>query len=253
MLIKRRRFWFTVCHIILEDSLIDEVIQSGIYDSITILSYKEHMLPHFTVVTKNTALLDISDPKKTFTQFSHTTRNEIRKTYNEPRLAFVSEDKNTKELYTMYCAFELSQKRVPIDYNEFAKFTFFGAYLDGELISAISVVESMPYIRIRSIFSKRLNTLSDKEKYKMIGYASRRLMYEICEWGHTHHFVSLDLASVNLTDTSKKGITGFKMSFGGQHANEYTYTYKSTFFVFFERFVWLKLIWVKIMLKLKNA
>ena len=102
-----------------------------------------------------------------------------------------------------------------------------------ELLSGIFVFDSKPIARIRSIFSKR-GTASDHSEYQRIGYASRRAMYEVCVWGSNSGRTGIDLASVNSMDESKRGISDFKMSFNPVIVPEYTYTYRSVLYAFFE-------------------
>lgn len=237
MIIKRNRLWFKTVTIILEDDTVFiPIIDSKIYDCITILSYNRLDIEGFTLVEKNTALINITDVEDAFTSFSDTTRNEIRRTDKIPSLVFINDDKDYEKIFNIYKKFEYSQHRVPIGFLEFKSFKFFTAYYNSDLISCISIIHNNKFIRIRSIFSKRMS-IADKELYKIIGYSSKRIMFEICKWGNSNGATSLDLASVNLTDQSKKGITGFKSSFGGENMSEYTYIYKGFWFSVFEKFV----------------
>jgi len=122
----------------------------------------------------------------------------------------------------------------------------FSAYYKGELISLILCFDSFPYLRARSICSKRLE-INDKEKYKIISNSTRRLVYEICKYGKERHYRLFDLGSMpsNLKDKKKTGIAKFKGAFGGKLEDEYTYTYKSSLYKFFERLVKIKLFLFK--------
>ena len=192
-------------------------------------------LPGFETRTKTTAVIDLHQQQDDiFSHFNDTTRNEIRKTYNISDFKVVSLDRNFDEAYILYKKFEYKQGRVPFTRNDLKDCLIFSAYLKGDMISAIFVDKGVNDLRIRYIFSKRLQT-EDKELYKMIAYATRRVMWEVCIWGKANHFHSLDLASINFQNPDVANITQFKMSFGGEVVNEYTYVYKSFLFKIFEK------------------
>jgi len=189
---------------------------------------------NFKVIKKTTALIDLTpEENNIFANFNDTTRNEIRKAERNNKLVFKSEDNNFSTLYNLYKEFEFSQKRIPISIKDFKQYTFFSAHYDEEPISAISIVSGQKYLRIRSIFSKRLKTDS-KDLYKVISNASRAVVWEICKWGRKNGFKSLDMASVNLSNPETASIARFKMTFGGDLGQEYTYLYESKVFKLFK-------------------
>ncbi|MDP2947297.1 MAG: hypothetical protein Q8N88_04215 [Nanoarchaeota archaeon] len=85
----------------------------------------------------------------------------------------------------------------------------------------------------------------------MISIATRRLVYEVCKYGKEHNYKLFDLGSMpaDLKDKKKAGIAAFKGSFGGTLEDEYTYTYKSKLYKFFEKLVGVKLFLFKIFKK----
>lgn len=253
MILKQRRLFFRTILLILEDEMITSVINDGAYSKISITSYKKMDLPGFEELIKTTALIDLTpDEGSIFSKFSDTTRNEIRKTERNTELMVVADDDNFDGAYRLYKDFEYAQGRVPVTQEALRECKLFCAYFRNELISAIFVMESPHYLRIRSIFSKRL-TIEDKETYKLISNATRRLVWEICRWGKGRGFVSLDLASVNFNNPKTANITKFKMSFGGGVVNEYTYVYRSKTFLFFERLVTFKILATRLLRKIKSA
>lgn len=242
MILERKKLFFNTILMILEDAALPEAVKSGKYSYISAMSYKKMDLPGFDVITKTTALIGLDDVEDDiFKKFSDTTRNEIRKTYRNEDLKFIADDKNFEESFILYRSFEYAQGRVPVSTEDLRKTKFFGAYYKGALISGLYIIESSPYLRIRSIFSKRLGASDDKELYKIIGNSTRRLVWEVCLWGKKNNFTSLDLASVNFENPKTANITKFKMSFGGKVISEHTYIYKSDLFKFFEKFVFVKL------------
>ena len=230
MMLISKKFIFKTALIVLEDEAAQPIIDSGKYSFIRVVSYKDKDIPGFIKSAKTTALIDLTQSEDDiFSKFNDTTRNEVRKTMKEGGISIKSGVPIDDASYDMYSAFEFAQGRAPVPRSELKDCLLFGVYLSGDLLSGIFVIPSKPYLRIRSIFSKRLQT-EDKEMYKHISNATRRAMWEICLWGKKEGYRSLDLASVNLTNPKTANITKFKMSFGGAIVNEYTYTYKSKLF-----------------------
>jgi len=252
MIIEKKILFFKSISIILDDEKAVDVAKKSRYSSIVILTYKKLNLPKFTFYTKPTLLIDIKRDENDILQgFNDTTRNEIRKTFNNDKLKIQIVDHPNEESFLLYKEFEYSQDRVPVSLDLLSQMMFFGAYLDGELISGIYVMKSFPYLRIRSIFSKRLKT-EDRDIYRIIGYATRRLVWEVCLWGKKNNFVTLDMASVNIHNPETESIAKFKMSFGKNLTPEYVYTYKSTLFALFEKTVLIKNFFKKTYFSLKR-
>jgi len=128
----------------------------------------------------------------------------------------------------------------------------FSAEYRGQEISGISLIEDKPNIKTITIYSKRVVT-EDKETYKIIAQATRRIVWEICLWAKKEGFRLFDLGSINLDDPVKAGVTEFKLSFGGEVIPEYTFIYKSIHFAFFENLVSIKVLFKKILFILKLA
>lgn len=230
MILKQRMVFFNIISLILEDEIASNVIRNSSYSKKTIVTYKKMNLSRFEELVKTTALIDLMpDEDDVFRKFSDTTRNEIRKTYRIDDFKIINNDNKFDDAYQLYKKFEYAQGRAPVVKSVLKKCKLFSAYFKDELISAIFVIESSKYLRIRSIFSKRLQA-EDKEMYKIISNATRRIVWEICLWGKENGFHSLDLASVNFKNPKTANITKFKMSFGGNVVNEYTYVYKSKAF-----------------------
>jgi len=250
MIKESKKLFFKKLDLILEDDFLVKISDSRgykKYGSVVALSYKILDLKDFFRKEKNTSVIDLTqDIDTVFSKFSDTTRNEIRKTERNKELSFVQDDSNYDNLYILYKDFEFYQKRVPINTEQFKVHTIFSAYYKDKPISAVSVTKSDKELRIRSIFSKRLKT-DDKEIYKLISNASRRVIFEVCKWGKENGFESLDMASVNMDNPKTQSIAKFKMSFGGDTVTEYTYIYKSELFSLFEKFTFTKLFVLKIL------
>ncbi len=240
MISENKKLFFQTTFIIFEDSKIRDALRSNKYSSVVGITRTDLGFPEFLRWTKTTSIIDLSKPKEDiFSTFSDTTRNEVRRTEKNSDLSIVSDDKNRDSVYTLYKKFEYSQGRVPFQESNMEACIIFSAYLNNEIISSIYVDKGDKDLRIRYIFSKRLDT-SDKEMYKTIGFASKRLIWQICLWGKERRFSFLDMATVNLTDKGKEGISSFKMSFGGELVEEYTYMKKTKLFSYFEALAVLK-------------
>lgn len=246
MILTKRTLFFKSATVIFEDDKAVDIAKSREYSSILVLSYHKLNLPGFIMSSKPTLLINLErGEEEIFRDFNDTTRNEIRKTQNMDKLSIIEKEAPDDISYNLYQQFEYSQGRVPVTRQTVAHSMFWGAYFNSELISGIYVTRSSPYLRIRSIFSQRLSVES-RERYKLIGYATRRLVWEICLWGKDNNFTSLDLASVNIHNPNTESIAKFKMSFGKNLTNEYIYTYKSKLFATLEKVVFLKLFFKRI-------
>jgi hypothetical protein len=242
MRIETKRLWFKRVQIFLEDDLddIDDIIKNN--HSIVIISNKKLDLTNWRLREKNTASIDLTDSEEEiFKKFNDTTRNEIRKTYGNTDLSF-SSNSDFVDSYGLYCKFEKSQGRKPVNKKEMSHFKVALAFHKGEPIYGLYVIESFPYARIRSIFSKRLS-VNDRDMIKVISNSGRRLIWEVCKDLKKNRFDSLDMASVNMENPKTVSISKFKMSFGGKVAREYTYIYKDEIFNLIESaFIFIKYI-----------
>ncbi len=253
MIVEKKYLFFKTANIILDDEKILPLLKSNKYSSIVVLSYNKLTLPEFLEYSKPTLLIDLRrSDDEIFSSFNDTTRNEIRKTLRDDQLRFIYKDSPDAEAYRVYSDFEYSQGRLPVRMNLVIDTLFFGIVFNNEIISGIFVNKSYPYLRIRSIFSKRLKT-EDREIYRIIAYSTRRVVWEACLWGKKNGYISLDMASVNINNPKTESIAKFKMSFGKNLIPEYTYIYKSKPFAFFEKVVRIKVLLKKTIFKVKNT
>jgi len=252
MIFLEKNFIFNAARIVLEDDKINQYLDKKKYQKIVIITYKKMNLGEdFTVGHKLTPNIYLNQGlDNIFSKFNETTRNEVRRTFKNPDLKFMANDKNFNEIYELYKNFEYSQGRTPFNGRTMKNFLAFSAYHKKELVSVILCFDTFPYLRARSICSKRLET-EDKEKYKIISNATRGLIYEICRYGIKHDYKLFDLGSMpaDLKNKKKAGIAAFKSSFGGKLEDEYTYTYKSKLYRLFEKLVKIKLILFKMIKK----
>ncbi len=234
MRIETKKLCFKKTQIFLENNLgdIDNLVKNN--HSIVIISNRKLDLKNWKLREKDTALIDLTTlEEEIFKKFNDTTRNEIRKTYSNTDLSF-STNSDFVDSYSLYCEFEKSQGRVPVNRLEMSNFRVTLAFHKGKPINGLYIAESFPYARIRSIFSKRLS-VDNKDMVKVVSNSGRRLMWEVCQDLKKRGFSSLDMASVNMENPKTVSISKFKMSFGGKVTREYTYIYKSKFFLLFEK------------------
>ncbi len=246
MILESRKFIFKKAYIYSDDQKFKEFYMDGKYSSIVAISYdkldEDFLSSHINkrnlkVRVKPITRINLQlSEDEIFKKFNDTAKKHVRRTFRNNDLIFNHTKRPTSGSYAVYADFEYSQGRAPMSEKEFQTYRLFSASYEGKEISGISLVESHPYVRTITIYSRRLST-SDKETYKIIAQASRRIVWEICLWAKKEGFKMFDLGSINLIDPAKAGITDFKASFGGDVINEYTYIYKSTPFIFFEKFV----------------
>lgn len=238
MIFKRKKFIFNIIRFILEPWPDLNELKNK-YSAIYILSYDRKELPEFSVKEKDTPVIYLNQSiDEIFSGFNSTTRNEIRKTFDDkiPGLKFVSNDSDLKSNYNLSVDFEKSQGRRPDDINQYMGCKIFSAYYNNELISSIVCFDNSKVLRAKVICSKRLKTDS-RELYKIISYSSRRLMYEICQYGIANGYELYDLGSVNF---KKESLAKFKMSFTNNLIKEYTYTYESPILSFLKKIANIK-------------
>ena len=242
----KKKLWFKNLWIFFEDGLYVKSLSEGKFAQITAISYNRHDAPtHRGIVRireKTTACIDLTaSVEEILKRMNDTTRNEIRRSLKNPDISCKQIGGFDAVIYSLYSLFEKAQGRKPMKKSEFGLYRYFICSYKDEPFSVVSVIEAAPYLRVRSIFSKRLEVgsrgsgigqsgLDDHETGKIISQASRRTFYEICSWGHENSFVSLDMASVNFNNPATANITKFKMSFGGVVRNEYTHIYYGSWF-----------------------
>ncbi|MBI3290918.1 hypothetical protein HYZ76_01390 [Candidatus Falkowbacteria bacterium] len=238
MIFKKKVLWFKTIRYVLEPWPDIAQIKKK-FGAIYIVSYDKRNFPGFSVKVKDTPVIFLNKPlADLFSDFNSTSRNEIRKTFDNKitGLKFIIPDPDLEKNYQLSKEFEYQQGRVPERLEAYQGCKSFAAYYQGEMISSIICYDNGKVLRAKAICSKRLLT-EDRDFYKIISYSTRRLVYEICGYGLENGYELFDLGSVNFT---KENLAQFKMNFTKDLIKEYTYTYKSLWFRFFEKGVFLK-------------
>jgi hypothetical protein len=226
-IVYRRYGLLTSARVILDDGLFLEMIKRPRHAYIVAISHQVLSVPD-TIKIKHKKTINIYLEGKfdeIFMRFNDTARNEVRKTFKMPEFSVALNNANWGEVYALYKKFRIAKHLELRPVTFLQSCMLFNAYYNGELISSITCYDVFPNLRIQNIFSKLDG--GDKELRKIVGHATRRLMYEICKYGNERGYRLLDLASANFTNPAKAGITAFKSSFGGKVEDEYTYTYRS--------------------------
>ena len=238
MIFKKNVLWFKTIRYVLEPWPDWEKFKKN-YAAIYLVSYEKKDLPGFSVKIKETPIIYLNKKiEEVFSSFNETTRNEIRRTFDDkiPGLKIVVNDQNLSANYQLSKIFEYQQGRVPEKIAMYRGCRLFAAYLNGEIISSVICYDNNQILRAKAICSKRL-LIKDKETYKIISYATRRLIYEACQWGIKNNYQWIDLGSINF---AKENLAQFKLSFTRDLIQEYTYTYKSQWFELLASGVFLK-------------
>ncbi len=243
-------------HIILNNALfilldaqspLDLERQKKKYGRLSIISYHNLDLENFELRKRKTLLIDLANMNRKreeiFRDFNSQTKNKINRTERTEGLEFICPDSNFEQNYSLYYDFEYSQSRVPEKRSYFLdnKTLFFSSYYYSQIIANVGCFNvDDKALRVINISSKRLET-NDRELYKTISCASRRIFWEICKYGLDNGYRWLDLCGVNFKDPQKRGITEFKMGFGGRIIEENTYTYKNYIYKLIEKPLKIKL------------
>ncbi len=236
MVIVHRRFLFSSARIILDDEELKKALREKCYSYITGLSYNKFDFgPEVKIKNKKTIVISVKNlsAEDFLWQSSETTRNEIRRTFKMPELFFRVPCEDAETIYRLYSDFEKEGGRIVRSKDYFQKSLLAGAYLDDRLIAAIICYDASPVLRINAIVSLR----HDESIRKYISFATRRLIFELFQYGSQKKYESLDLGGINVTEKEKLGITAFKRSFGGVGQDEYTYSYASSFARIFSKFL----------------
>lgn len=195
------------------------------FSNVNLVSYQSQNLPGFQELNKKAVLINLPPSlEEIFSTFKDNTRNEINKTNKIEGLKFVWLDKNFKALHKLHKSFDLKRGWMPAPKIELEKSLVFSAYFKNKPISVVTCFTNDKVIRILELFSARYEKNQEYES-PIIGYATRRVIYEICKYGKEQGFTMFDLGGINLEDPAKAGVAKFKQSFGGRVVDVYFYIY----------------------------
>lgn len=211
-----------------QPSQLDLELLKSRYQYIYIMTYAAHDFPGFRATEKKTPIIDLTrHSNEIFQHFNAATRNQIRKLDGVDGWEFKVPDADSKASYAFYKRSKNKDGVVTELGREFRDCAFFSAYYQNELLVSISCYDTGKLLRVKTITNIRKELGEDS---KLVGYATRRLVWDICRMGTAQGYEKLDLGIVNLTDPSKAGITRFKMGFGGEIVDTYIYQYETALF-----------------------
>lgn len=231
MLIEKKKYFLKMAEVVLDDERGLEISRNRKnYDHINIISYNQLPIDGFKLKKKRSARIKLAGViDEVLSGFDSTCRKHIKRTFKMENLSFKMVDGDLDRTYSAYQEFERANGRTPFAKSSFKDMLIFNAYDGDEIISSIIFYDTSPSLKAHTIFSRRLN-VQDKEKYKIISYATRRLVYEICDFALGKGYSCIDLGSVNFDDNNKSGITNFKLTFNPVIEEEYHYMYWSARF-----------------------
>ena len=237
MIQEKNKLLYRSLRVLYQNENLRELLDENKYDYITVISYGDLGLEKEGYSLKHKKLANIAlngAIEEVLEKFARRTKQEVLSTYKIPGLEFRIADQDRKTTYKLYKDFERAQGRKPWGKESFDGVINFNAYYKGELIASVPCHDVFPYLQVRAIFSKRMKE-SDKGLYKLIGSATRRLIFEACKYGKEKGYKFVGLGSVNYSTEQKANVANFKMFFGSELGDEYTYIYKSPKFVFLEK------------------
>lgn len=237
MIQEKNKLIFRSLRVLYQNEDLGALLDKNKYDYITVISYADLGLEKegYSLKHKKLANISLNDKiENVLDKFARRTRQEVLSTYKIAGLEFKINDQNLKETYRLYKNFELAQGRKPWGKESFDGVINFNAYYKGELIASVPCYDVFPYLQVRAIFSKRMGE-SDKDLYKLIGSATRRLIFEACKYGREKGYKFVGLGSVNYSTEQKANVANFKMFFGAELGDEYTYIYKGHNFIVLEK------------------
>lgn len=196
------------------------------YDQVHFISYEDVKSDYYQI-ERRTPVFNLDQPlEKIFSKFNKTTRNEINRTLNDPRLAFDLDSQQYDDFHNLYVEFERRKKRLNYILNKntlSTKSKLFMACIADKPVAAILCYDDNKILRARIICSRRLET-EDSEIKKLSSYATRRLVYEICKYGINNGYKMFDMGEIcDDPNDPAYSISQFKLSFGGEIISNFHY------------------------------
>lgn len=212
--------WFNYHRILAEKITSTDTIElKKEYDYSFIVCYGKFNDPDYEVTNKNACIIDLRGGiDSVFSKFSSTSRNEVRRSDKILGLIWHCgiRDFDFAEYYAFHQRCEQDRNWIPVPPDELKNSIVFSVTYNGNLISGISCYEHGNRIRVGRIYSTRRSNRLDNRTNFVYGCASKRLVFEICNYAIEKGYSTLDLGGVDLIDPNKIGISRFKMSLGGK-------------------------------------
>ena len=187
------------------------------FDYAFVVCYEPFSHPDFTTIEKKSAIISLKgDIDNVLASFHSTCRNEVRRTFRTPELSFRKITNNWKEAYEFHKQCEIERKWMPVPETEFRNSLVWSAWYQGKMLAGMSCYTSDEVLRVGRIFSRRRSGEFKNIPSVLFSAASRRVVYELCDYGIRTGKNFIDLGGIDPDDPMKKGITKFKMYFGSK-------------------------------------
>jgi len=195
------------------------------YSYVHIYSGKQAALDGFQERLQPTPIIDLTQNlDDIFKKFRRDTRAGIKKSGEINDLRFLEPTRNIDESYDFYKYVKKRDGVLPDLKREFAGCIFFNAYLDNRLLVSMSFYDNGITLRSKHIVSLRKEIGS---RSKLVAFATRRLVWDVCQYAKERKYLKLDLGGINFSDSVKSGVADFKQSFGADIVNFYVYRYET--------------------------
>lgn len=186
------------------------------FDYSFVVSYGSFEDEEYTMVEKNALLIDLSQKTEDIlSNFSATTRNEIRRFDKIKELEFHNSISDRDDFFQFYKNCESDRNWHPVPKSELDNSKVLYVTYNGIPISGMSAYSHCEFMRIGRIFSLR-RSFNVPQPNLIFGCAAKRIVFEFIQYAKYNGFKSLDLGGVDLINKQKSGITKFKLSFGGE-------------------------------------
>lgn len=180
-------------------------------------------------IEKTSAWLPIfEDSEKQISICSSTCRNEIRRSFKIEEFTIEINTTPLDELFSFHSLCEKERSWFPVPPEELSASTIVCVRYQDELIAGMSAYYEKDFLRVGRIFSRRKSEKYQDIPQVVFSSASRRVVYELTRIAFEKGLKYLDLGGISTDDSSKSGITKFKMSFGSEMKSVFLGRYNGT-------------------------
>lgn len=191
-------------------------------------SYKKLDVSGWEERVQKTPIIDLSkNLEEIYAGFRRDTKAGIKKSEDIKGLRLKIPDDDFVASYKFYKKIKLKDGVNPDIKSDFKNCLFFNAYSKGRLFVSMSFYNNGVSLRSKHTVSLRKEMGSDS---KVAAWATRRLVWEICKYAKSRGILKLDMGGVNFDDKEKSGLVDFKLSFGGEIKEIYSYRYETAIF-----------------------
>lgn len=187
-------------------------------DYFTVVSYSElPKLNSIISINKQCAMISVmADEEDQILTYRKITRNEVRRCYRTTEYKIEINCTPPDELYSFHVLCEKERQWKPVPPEELlASLTVCVRYKE-DLIAGMSAYSGDDVLRVGRIFSKRRSDKYHDLPKSIISAASRMVVHELTRYAERNNIAMLDLGGIDPHDSSKEGVTQFKLLFGSE-------------------------------------